>query len=204
MESTCSDLHNFDEVIANTQLDKYGRLRACYHIQKCQVVDFSLEIYYRAPTRSFDYRICYQEDEQGEEFYEIYYLHPHRSWLRTYNYGVHLMSIDTMQQYKRIFRQLYRRVPQDLFYFIELMQRCGEEFDPKQQLNFFTHYDPSQTYKTNITIRWSFERFKKKMEDLAKFNWLAGLLSASVCLQNKTEQDHFGACSAFIYSSKLF
>ena len=167
MNTSQTDLCNFDEVIANTQLDKYGRLRECYHIKNCEVVNFSLEIFYRAPTRPVDYRIVYHEDENGEEYYEVFYLHPYKSWLRTYNYGIHLMSIDTMRCYKTIFRTKYQNAPSQLSYFIYLMNSCGESFNPKQQLNFFTVYDATRTYKTNITIRWSFERFKKKMEELA-------------------------------------
>ena len=166
MKASQTDLYNFDEVIANTQLDKYGRLRECYHIKNCEVVGFSLEIFYRAPTRVVDYRIVYHEDEDGEDYYEVYYLHPYKSWLRTYNYGLHLMSIDTMRQYKKIFRYKYHTAPTELHHFIGLMNSCGEEFKPKQQLNFFTVYDPTQTYTTNVTIRWSFERFRRLMEKM--------------------------------------
>ena len=36
-----TDLYNFDEVLANTRIDKFGRLREYYKLQDGKVVDFS-------------------------------------------------------------------------------------------------------------------------------------------------------------------
>ncbi|EGJ71699.1 hypothetical protein Bcop_1505 [Bacteroides coprosuis DSM 18011] len=157
-----TDLYNFDEVLANTRIDKFGRLREYYKLQDGKVVDFSLELFYEPPTQPNDLRIIYYEDEYGNDKYEVYCQNTRDGW-HPIPKNLNSISADKLKEYKRIFKEKYHKIPSDIYHFINLMQKSGEEFNSSRQLNFFSIKDVICKQISNITIRWSFERFRQKM-----------------------------------------
>lgn len=163
-----TSLCNFDEVIVNTQLDRFGRLREYYKLCDEKIIDSVIEIYYEAPTKPVDFKIVYREKEDTNDYLDFYSHHEYGIWIPIIFKGYSLMSIDKIREYRCLMRQKYQDAPKDIHYFIQLMENNGEEFRPQRQLNFFSSYDTFTRRIMNITIRWSFERVRARFDAVHK------------------------------------